>query len=241
MRSKGRDMKPSYATILATAAFSVALLTTGYAQETRFLGGKVSGNVTMVSDYHDRGASLSDKDFALQGGLDYLHDSGFYVGSWASSIAPSAAGGDLELDLYGGYGRDIKGISFDVGAVFYAYPTGDHSEKTDFVEAYGSVGTDFGFAAIAVGAFYAFSNDATSHEDDIYGFGEVEVPVPHTPVTFVGHLGYEDGAFANNKWDWSVGAFIDYANLEFGVSYMESNVPGRDYGSAVVFSVGAGF
>ncbi len=42
----------------------------------------VSGNVGIVTDYRFRGVSLSGGDFALQGGIDVTHDSGFYVGTW---------------------------------------------------------------------------------------------------------------------------------------------------------------
>lgn len=49
----------------------------------------ISGNATIVSDYRFRGVSLSDGDFAIQGGIDISHDSGFYAGIWGSSIEDS--------------------------------------------------------------------------------------------------------------------------------------------------------
>ena len=45
---------------------------------------EITGNVSLTSDYKFRGISQSDESPAIQGGLDYAHDSGFYVGTWAS-------------------------------------------------------------------------------------------------------------------------------------------------------------
>ena len=38
----------------------------------------LSANVGMVTDYRFRGISQTDESFAIQGGFDYAHDSGFW-------------------------------------------------------------------------------------------------------------------------------------------------------------------
>jgi uncharacterized protein (TIGR02001 family) len=45
----------------------------------------VSVTLTAVSDYRFRGVSLSDKDPAFQPGITVSHESGIYVGAWAST------------------------------------------------------------------------------------------------------------------------------------------------------------
>ena len=63
-------------------------------------------NVGAVTDYRYRGISQTRLEPALQGGADFAHKSGFYVGTWASSIKwIKDAGGDAdaEVDIYGGY------------------------------------------------------------------------------------------------------------------------------------------
>ena len=50
-----------------------------------------SANVALTTDYRFRGISQSGGDPALQGGFDVAHDSGFYVGTWASSILNSTS------------------------------------------------------------------------------------------------------------------------------------------------------
>ena len=47
----------------------------------------IVANVTVVNDYRYRGISQSNFKPAIQGGFDYAHDSGFYVGNWNSSIS----------------------------------------------------------------------------------------------------------------------------------------------------------
>ncbi len=230
-------------TIMASVACTTIALTSVSAQAegTGFMGGEVSANVSLTSDYRFRGVSLTDKDFALQGGLDYSHESGFYVGTWASSLASSNASGELEVDLYGGYAGEIDGISFDIGGLLYAYPTGDHSAQTDYFEVYGSVGVDLGVASATIGTAYAFSSDATGNDDNIYIYTNIDAAIPETPITMLVHLGYEDGAFGDKKLDWSVGASVSYSGLDFGVTYVDTDQAGRNFDAAVVFSIGSSF
>lgn len=46
-----------------------------------------TGNVGLFSQYVFRGISQTNEDPALQGGFDYSHASGFYIGTWASNIS----------------------------------------------------------------------------------------------------------------------------------------------------------
>ena len=86
----------------------------------------VTGSVGLVTDYRFRGVSLSGGDPAVQGGMTLTHDSGFYVGTWASSIDDGGTDiyGDVELDLFGGWSGNVaEGVGLDVGLLYYAYPT----------------------------------------------------------------------------------------------------------------------
>ena len=85
-------------------------------------------NVGVVSDYRFRGMTQTNFGGALQGGADFAHKSGFYLGTWASNVSwvkqfNGAGNGDWELDLYGGFkGSIIDGLGFDVGFIGYMYP-----------------------------------------------------------------------------------------------------------------------
>jgi uncharacterized protein (TIGR02001 family) len=124
-------------------------------------------NVGVVSEYRYRGLAQTKGDPALQGGVDYAHASGLYVGAWGSSIkwikdAGSDAKGPVELDLYGGYKFEAAGLAYDVGYLRYEY-VGNTYTKTGGVNA----NTDEVYGAVTAGPAtlkysYAFS--------DLFGF-----------------------------------------------------------------------
>lgn len=84
----------------------------------------ISGNFGLTSDYRFRGVSQSNKKPAVQGGIDFAHKSGFYLGNWNSSVSEWAANDSagIEQDFYGGFKFEAVGIGFDVGAIYYYYP-----------------------------------------------------------------------------------------------------------------------
>lgn len=91
-------------------------------------------NVGAVSDYRYRGISQSRKEAALQGGVDYSHKSGLYVGAWGSSIkwitdTTNVTSGNTELDLYGGYKGAVGDVAYDVGFLRYVYASNDYQKS----------------------------------------------------------------------------------------------------------------
>jgi uncharacterized protein (TIGR02001 family) len=87
---------------------------------------ELSYNIGAVSEYRYRGISQTRFEPTVQGGIDYAHAGGFYLGAWGSGIKwikdAGASRGDIELDLYGGYkGSITKDLGFDVGYLRYEY------------------------------------------------------------------------------------------------------------------------
>ena len=84
----------------------------------------VTGNMSLVSDYRFRGISQTYEKAALQGGIDYSHANGLYLGTWGSSVSGLSYnnGSGLELDLYGGYKFAAGPVTLDLGALYYMYP-----------------------------------------------------------------------------------------------------------------------
>lgn len=106
---------------------------------------QVSYNVSVASEYRYRGLSQTDADPALQGGVDYVHGpSGFYVGTWLSTIKwTKDLGGDgnIEWDVYGGKrGQLTEAISYDVGGLYYYYPDNGLNPSANTFELYGKLG-----------------------------------------------------------------------------------------------------
>lgn len=106
-----------------------------------------TGNMTLASEYLYRGIAQTRGKPALQGGFDYAHSSGFYVGTWGSNIswisdAGTGASASLEVDIYGGYKGTAGPVGYDVGILTYNYPgTGKASgnAKPDTTEIYGAI------------------------------------------------------------------------------------------------------
>ncbi len=197
----------------------------------------ISGAVTAVSDYRFRGVSLSDKDFAIQPTLTVTHESGFYVGVWGSNIAPNT-GDDVEVDLYAGFGGG-DAVTYDIGATYYVYPG---ISSLNYVEFTGKLGTTVGPATIGGQLSYVPSQDNTGNDDNIYIGGNAAIAIPSTPLTLTGSLGLEDGAFGNNKVDWSLGVSATAKGFTLGVSYVDTNRNLGGLGKAgAVFSLSYGF
>jgi uncharacterized protein (TIGR02001 family) len=178
----------------------------------------ITGGIAGVSDYRFRGVSLSDKDFAVQPYLTIKHESGFYVGVWGSNLAPNA-GDDIEVDLYAGFsGGDA--VTYDIGATYYVYPG---VSGINYVEVTGKLGTTVGPVTLGTQLSYVPSQDNTGNNDNIYVAGNAALGIPGTPLTVTGTLGYEDGAFANKKVDWSLGLAASTKGFTLGAAYVDTN------------------
>jgi uncharacterized protein (TIGR02001 family) len=203
----------------------------------------VSGNVAMTSDYRFRGVSLSGGDFAIQGGVDLAHESGFYLGTWASSIQGGTPYGEVELDVYGGWTGDVaEGVTVDVGLLYYIYPTTDDplnlDPDTDYFEPYASISTTIGPVGATVGAAYAWEQDSLGGNDNLYLYTDWSLGVPNTPLSFTAHLGYTDGVLAppllagtadDTGLDWSLGVSgTIYGGLTGSLSYVGVEGPSID-------------
>ena len=142
---------------------------------------ELSFNVGVFSDYLLDGASASDNNAVVQGGVDWEDPSGFYVGTWMSTLND---GEGQEVDLYLGYGFEAGGLDFDLGYIYYYYPEGD---EADYGELYGSVG----FGPVYFGLDYTLNADDSSAEGDlIYRLGAGFEVVPS--ISLDGELGYFD-------------------------------------------------
>lgn len=152
-----------------------------------------SANIGATSNYVWRGVTQSGDDAAISGGLDYADESGFYLGTWASSLG----GGGEEVDFYGGLSGEVESFGYDVGVIYYAYPSA--TPDADFTELYGSAS----FGPVTAGLAYTIAgdNDGGAFDDgDMYYY-----------VSAGTDLG--DG--------WSVGGTIGYYTFENDSSTQE--------------------
>ena len=125
-----------YIAITAIAAASALMMGNTFAQtapaaEVKPDPGPVTANVTLASDYRYRGITQGNFRPAIQGGFDYAHESGFYIGNWNSSISwlsdgyagANSVSAPIEMDFYGGYKTEVEGVALDGGLLQYYYST----------------------------------------------------------------------------------------------------------------------
>jgi uncharacterized protein (TIGR02001 family) len=150
----------------------------------------ITANVTVVSDYRYRGISQTNFKPAIQGGFDYAHESGLYIGNWNSSIswisdAAPATGNTrvtapVEMDFYGGIKKELIGEGFasDFGVLQYYYPTSGlnvsgtqaNPNTTELYAAqnftYGPL-TGFVKFSYSVSPIFGFANSTGSYYPDL--------------------------------------------------------------------------
>jgi len=184
----------------------------------------LSANVAMTTDYVWRGISQTDNGPAIQGGIDYAHSSGFYLGTWASNV-DFGAGDDsnIEVDVYGGYGNEISGLSYDVGIIHYDYPS---ESDNNFDEVYLGLGYSFLSAMVShTDEFGEGADDATYYELG----ADFELPMAVGLGLHVGHydLDKDDG---EDYTDWKVGLSRDYLGFTFELAYTDTDLSDTDCG-----------
>lgn len=212
----------------------------------------ISGSAALVTDYRFRGVSMTDKEMAVQAGVSVSHESGVYIGTWASNLSGwgTFGGSNMELDIYGGFATEIaSGVTLDVGLTWYMFPGG--LDTTDFAEPYVKLSGDIGPANILVGVAYApkqealgtWYNSAASaaydnpgdKNDNLYLWTDASVGIPNTALTLKGHIGFSDGNPGLGPWgtspaptgkymDWMLGADYVLGPVTLGVAYIDTDL-----------------
>lgn len=110
---------------------------------------ETTANIGWVSDYLFRG--IFQEDSSAYAGVDYAHDSGFYLGTWGADV-----GQGLETDLYFGFAGGDK-FTYKIGYTGYYY-------TDDFDDTYNEVNLGIGYGIfaldVAVGEWDGFGTPA---------------------------------------------------------------------------------
>jgi len=186
----------------------------------------ITANVTVVNDYRYRGISQSNFKPAIQGGFDYAHDSGFYVGNWNSSISwisdsysPTGSNSSfnknntnvsapIEMDFYAGFKKELIGEGFasDLGFLQYYYPTS------------GIPNTNGSTSNPNTSEIYAAQN---------YTFGPVTgfVKVSYAVSTLFGTANSSGSYYPDFTVNYDTGVWGLALNGHIGYQYVAGNVP----------------
>jgi len=204
-------LKKTQKLVVAALALSGAAFAQTKAPEPDYT---LSYNVGVVTDYRYRGISQSRLNPALQGGIDFAHKSGFYLGTWASTIQwIKDAGGDapLEIDIYGGYKGQAGPVGYDVGFLTYQYP--NHSlpisPVTNEIYAAGTFGPATLKYSHSVSNLFGFADSKNSGYLDLSANFDLGTGWSVTP-----HVGHQkvanNGAFSYTDYSLTLGK--DFGN-----------------------------
>lgn len=215
-------MKNIYLTLSAMAIAACAFSVSARA-ETQIGDFGVSGNAGFVSDYVFRGISQSDEHPAVQGGFDLTHTSGLYAGIWGSNVDFNDGDeANVEADLYAGYSGEYQGFSYDLGAIYYAYPGADSDLDYDFWEVSAATGYDFDVAKLSASINYSpeFFGETG---DAFYYAAALDIPLPYE-FTLNGHAGYQTIDEGEDYTDWSVGLGYSVYGFDLSLSYTDTDL-----------------
>ncbi len=212
----------------------------------------IAYNIGATSDYRFRGIKQNGDNAAIQGGVDFAHKSGVYLGTWASNVsdwtAPSASV-NLEIDYYGGYKTEVAGIAVDVGTIYYSYPGAVLGGKNQASTHEAYVG--FGYGPATFKTSYVLSQNYFGAPDtttaaDAKGtlYFDLTLSQEIAPkLVASAHAGYTDykngtdNLVSSGKFsyaDYNVGLTYDYEGYMLGVKYFINDTkPGTEaYGTA---------
>lgn len=245
-------MKSRMAVSAAAFTLVVAGSNLARAQEAPAPEHQVTYNAALTSEYRYRGLSQTRLEPALQGGADYTHTpSGFYAGTWLSTIKwIDDAGGDanVEVDLYAGKrGQLTDSISYDVGGLYYVYPSNGLPTNANTFEFYGQLG----YGPAYVKYSHATSNLFGTADSKGSGYLDIGANVPVMDKLVLNlHAGRQrvknNSDFSYN--DYKVGLTYDFGVATASLAWIKANTDayvsprGKNLGkSAAVFSVSKTF
>jgi uncharacterized protein (TIGR02001 family) len=212
----------------------------------------VTANVTVVNDYRFRGITQTNYQPAIQGGFDYAHESGLYVGNWNSTInwvsntTNNGIKAPLEMNFYGGFKKELiaPGFASDFGVLQYYYPqTGGNYNgnmlNPNTTEIYAAQNYTFGpvtgFGKVNYGLtnIFGIPNSSGSYYLDLTS----NLDTGFWGISLNGHVGYQYVAgqavtsgpvlqMQNNisYTDWKLGVTKDFGGgLALSASYVSTN------------------
>jgi len=234
------------------AALLLASVTVASAEEdsdllpAKSFPGSFSGTVGFTTEYLFRGISqTTDGVPAVQGSIDWSHDSGAYIGVWGSNV--KFADASMEMDIYGGWSGDVNGFTLGLGGIYYYYPGAASGLNYNYFELTPSIGYDFGPVNAKLSYFYSPDYFAASG-DGHYISGDVGVPIWKS-LSLTGHVGHQsiekNAAFGTPDYtDFGFGVEATILGFNTSLKWLDTDMSRADcFGgtslcnSAVVFSV----
>jgi uncharacterized protein (TIGR02001 family) len=221
-------------TSLSLAALLTLAAAPSFAQTALPYDWSLTANAGLFSDYRFRGISQTNKKPAFQGGFDFAHKTGFYLGNWNSNVdAGLYNGANLEMDFYGGFKGSYDTFSYDVGVLYYYPGSGiPGTFKIDNTEIY----VAGGWGPVSLKYSYAVSDFFGIKDTDGAYYVDATLAYPITKeLSLIGHVGYQGGLkngahltdmsgnVHDSITDWKIGATYDLGGWVLGAAYIDTN------------------
>ncbi|MGE5548534.1 MAG: TorF family putative porin [Solirubrobacterales bacterium] len=196
------------------------------------LGGKFIGTATVASDYVFRGISQTDEAAAIQGGIEWHHKDGPFLGVWGSNVNFNDGNqASAEIDWYGGYAGTYRSLGYDARVIYYSYPGADTPRTYDFWEL-GLALTHEPVTGLTLTLGYNISPDYFN-ESGVGQYARAEaayavsgLPMPLKLSAGVARQFIEDNtAFGTpDYWTWSLGVATEVSGLSLGLTYSDTDI-----------------
>lgn len=193
----------------------------------------IGGNLSLTSDYRHRGISQSNETVAIQGGIDWFNDQGFYASVWASNVDffPTGSilddGAAVEFDVWAGYAGSINDdLSYDMTLYYFQYPGDDIDQN--FVEL--GLGLNYEDFRLA----YNYANDHLN-----LGLANQYIALSYTAVlpqelSLELHAGHSFGELYDDPAVLGLEEYTDYsislsktlADFDLKASYINTDISG---------------
>jgi uncharacterized protein (TIGR02001 family) len=214
-------------TILATALAAASALP-GLASAQASSPHSISGNMGIFSDYRFRGISQTFQQPAIQGGIDYSHSSGFYLGNWNSNVSGiSFVDGSIEMDVYGGYKFGAGPVTLDLGVLQYIYPNAEAGGiDYDTTEVYIGASWKWFTAKYSITVSDWFGVQAGALDSEGSGYLDISASYELAPkLMLVGHIGNQTVEnFKNLDYtDYKIGITYDLNGWILGAAYIDTD------------------
>ena len=211
----------------------------------------ITANVTVTNDYRYRGITQTNYQPAIQGGFDYAHESGLYIGNWNSTInwvsnsTNNGVKAPIEMDFYGGFKKELIGEGFasDFGVLQYYYNQSGGNYNAGILnpnttELYAAQNFTFGPVTGFVKVNYALTNifGIPNSGGSVYPDFTANYDTGFWGISLNGHIGYQyvAGQPATSQGvstprnisytDFKLGATKDFGGgLSLAAAYVSTN------------------
>jgi uncharacterized protein (TIGR02001 family) len=217
----------------ATILFGMSAGSIAHADNPSAYNPKLTGSLTVTSDYVFRGITQSNEKPAMQAAVTLGDTTGPYIGAWASNV--DFNDGDeakVELDLSGGYKWAWGLVSFDGGVIYYAYPGASDTLDYDYWEGKLAASVPAGPVTLT-GSIFVSPDFFGGSDTAVYANGAASVPLFNSGVTAnaaIGHQSIDDEAsFGTSDYtDWTGGLSYTWEKFTFSIAYYDTDLSKAD-------------